>query len=62
VLSCLLKGSAISAGQTLGKGAVDSIETYFFSKLRRIPANLFAQLWRGSGGVRIEFKFKDWQF
>src|SRR5438309_11861191 len=24
VLSCLLKGSAISAGQTLGKGAVDS--------------------------------------
>ena len=62
VLSCLLKGSAISAGQTLGKGAVDSNRDVLLLEVAQDTSELVRAVVRGSGGVRIEFKFKDWQF
>src|SRR4029077_10111456 len=62
VLSCLLKGPAIRAGQTLGKGAVDSNRDVLLLEVAQDTSELVRAVVRGSGGVRIEFKFKDWQF
>jgi outer membrane lipoprotein carrier protein len=61
VLSCRLKGSA-KAGQTAGKDAIDSSGDMLFLEIAQDTSQLVRAVVRGSGGVDIEFKFKDWQF
>jgi outer membrane lipoprotein carrier protein len=62
VLSCLLKGSTTKASQTDGKDATDSNGDMLFLEIGQDTSQLVRAVVRGSGGVDIEFKFKDWQF
>jgi outer membrane lipoprotein carrier protein len=62
VLSCLLKGSTTKAVQTAGKDATDSNGDMLFLEIAQDTSQLVRAVVRGSGGVDIEFKFKDWQF
>ncbi len=62
VLSCRLKGSTTKAGQTAGKDATDSNGDMLFLEIAQDTGQLVRAVVRGSGGVDIEFKFKDWQF
>jgi outer membrane lipoprotein carrier protein len=62
VLSCLLKGSTTKVGQTAGKDATDSNGDMLFLEIAQDTSQLVRAVERGSGGVDIEFKFKDWQF
>ena len=62
VLSCLLKGSTTKAGQTSGNDATDSNGDMLFLEIAQDTSQLVRAVVRGSGGVDIEFKFKDWQF
>ena len=62
VLSCPLKGSTTRAGQTPGNDAVDSNRDTLLLEVAQDTSELVRAVVRGSGGVVIEFKFKDWQF
>jgi outer membrane lipoprotein carrier protein len=62
VLSCLLKGSTTKVGQTAGNDATDSNGDMLFLEIAQDTSQLVRAVERGSGGVDIEFKFKDWQF
>ena len=62
VLSCPLKGSTAKAGQTAGNGAVDANRDMLLLEVTPDTSQLVRAVVRGSGGVDIEFKFKDWQF
>ncbi len=62
VLSCLLKGSTAKAGQTAGNGAVDANRDVVLLEITQDTSELVRAVVRESGGVEIEFKFKDWQF
>jgi len=62
VLSCLLRGSTVKAGQTAGNHATDSSGDMLFLEIAQHTSQLVRAVVRGSGGVDIEFKFKDWQF
>lgn len=62
VLSCLLKGSATKAGQTSGNESTESNGDMLFLEITQDTSQLVRAVVRGSGGVDIEFKFKDWQF
>jgi len=62
VLSCRLKGSTTKAGQTAGKEATDSNGDMLFLEIAQDTGQLVRAVVRGSGGVDIEFKFKDLQF
>lgn len=62
VLSCLLKGSTTKARQTSGNDATDSNGDMLFLEITQDTSQLVRAVVRGSGGVDIEFKFKDWQF
>src|SRR5258706_5027 len=59
VLSCLLKGSTTRAGQTPGNDAVDSNRDMLLLEVAPDTSELVRAVVRGSGGVVIEFKFKD---
>ena len=62
VLACPLKGSATKAGQTGGNDSGDSIGDVLFLEITQDTGELVCATVRESGGVDIEFKFKDWQF
>src|SRR5467141_3421784 len=62
VLSCLLKGSTTRAGEAPGNDAVDSNRDILLLEVARDTSELVRAVVRGSGGVDIEFKFRDWQF
>lgn len=62
VLSCQLKGSTANTGQTAGNGAVDANRDMVLLEITQDTSELVRAVVRGSGGVDIEFKFKDWQF
>jgi hypothetical protein len=62
VLACPLKGSATKAGQPGGNNARDSIGDVLFLEITQDTGELVRATVRESGGVDIEFKFKDWQF
>jgi outer membrane lipoprotein carrier protein len=62
VLSCPLKGSTTRAGQTPGNDAVDSNRDILLLEVAQDTSELVRAVVRGSGGVDIEFKFRDWQF
>ena len=62
VLSCLLKGPTTSAGRTAGNDAVDANRDMLLLEITPDTSQLVRAVVRGSGGVDIEFKFKDWQF
>src|SRR6267142_4523699 len=62
VLSCPLKGSTTRAGQTPGNDAVDSNRDILLLEVAQDTSALVRAVVRGSGGVDIEFKFRDWQF
>jgi len=62
VLSCLLKGSETKADQTGRNGAVHEKRDLLILEVAQDSSELVRIVVRGSGGVDIEFKFKDWQF
>jgi outer membrane lipoprotein carrier protein len=62
VLSCVLKGSETNADQTAGNDAVPAKRDLLILEVNRDTSELVRILVRGSGGVDLEFKFKDWQF
>jgi outer membrane lipoprotein carrier protein len=62
VLSCLLKGSETKADQTAGNDAVPAKRDLLILEVNQDTGELVRILVRGSGGVDLEFKFKDWQF
>ena len=62
VLACPLKGSATKAAQTGGNDARDSIGDVLFLEITKDTGELVRATVRESGGVDIEFRFKDWKF
>ena len=62
VLSCPLKGSTSKASQKSGNDASDSNRDMLLLEITQDSSELVRTVVRGSGGVDIEFKFKDWQF
>jgi outer membrane lipoprotein carrier protein len=62
VLSCLLKGSTPKADHAAGNDAVDANRDMLLLEITQDTSELVRAVVRGSGGVDIEFKFKDWHF
>jgi outer membrane lipoprotein carrier protein len=62
VLSCLLKSAESKAAQTAGNDAVHAKSDLVILEVNQDTSELVRILVRGSGGVDLEFKFKDWQF
>jgi outer membrane lipoprotein carrier protein len=62
VLSCLLKDSESKAAQAAGNDAVHVKSDLVILEVNQDTSELVRILVRGSGGVDLEFKFKDWQF
>jgi outer membrane lipoprotein carrier protein len=62
VLSCRLKGSATNAGNTAGNAEAGSNSDVLLLEVAADTSALVRAVVRGSGGVDIEFEFKDWQF
>ena len=62
VLSCLLKGSTAKAGESGRNDAIDANRDILLLEVAQDTSELVRAVVRGSGGVEIEFKFKDWQF
>jgi outer membrane lipoprotein carrier protein len=62
VLSCVLKGSDRKAGQAAGNDALHGKSDLVILEVNQDTGELVRILVRGSGGVEIEFKFKDWRF
>ena len=62
VLSCLLKGSESKFDQTARNDAVRVKKDVVILEFNQDSCELVRILVRGSGGVDLEFKFKDWKF
>jgi outer membrane lipoprotein carrier protein len=62
VLSCLLKGSETKADQKARNDAVHAKRDMLILEVAQDTSELVRIVVRGSGGVDLEFKFKDWQF
>ncbi len=62
VLSCVLKGSGTKAGPAAGNDAVPGKSDLVILEINPDTSELVRILVRGSGGVDLEFKFKDWRF
>ena len=62
VLSCPLKGSTSKAGQKSGNNVSDSNRDMLLLEITQDTSELARTVVHGTGGVDIEFKFKDWQF
>ncbi len=62
VLSCLLKGSETKADQTARNEAVHAKRDLLILEVAQDTSELVRIVVRWSGGVDIEFKFKDWHF
>jgi len=62
VLSCLPKGSETKADQTAGNDALQAKRDTLIFEVAQETSELVRIVVRGSGGVDIEFQFKDWQF
>jgi outer membrane lipoprotein carrier protein len=62
VLSCLLKRSESKFDQTAGNDAVRAKKDLVILEFNQKTCELAQILVRGSGGVDLEFKFKDWKF
>jgi outer membrane lipoprotein carrier protein len=62
VLSCLLKGSEPKADQMAGNNAVPAKKDLVILEFNQDTCELDRILVGGSGGVDLEFKFKDWKF
>src|SRR6266852_1412478 len=62
VLSCLLKGSETKADQTSRNDAVHAKRDLLILEVAQDTSELVRIVVRWSGGVDIEFKFKDWHF
>jgi outer membrane lipoprotein carrier protein len=62
VLSCLLKGSESKAAQAAENDAAHAKSDLVILEVKQDTSELVRILVRGSGGVDLEFKFKDWRF
>ena len=62
VLSCLLKGSTTNASHAAWHDPVDANRDTLILEVAQDTNQLVRTVMRGSGGVDIEFRFKDWQF
>jgi outer membrane lipoprotein carrier protein len=62
VLSCVFKGSQTKAGQAAGNHAAPGRNDLVILEVNQDTSELVRILVRGSGGVDLEFKFKDWRF
>jgi len=62
LLSCLLKGSESKAAQAAQNDAAHAKSDLVILEVKQDTSELVRILVRGSGGVDLEFKFKDWRF
>jgi outer membrane lipoprotein carrier protein len=62
VLSCVLKGSETKAEQTARNDAVHAKRDMLILEVAQNTSELVRIVLHGSGGVDLEFKFKDWRF
>jgi len=62
VLSCLLKGAESKFDQMAGNDAVRARKDLVILEFNQDTCELVRILVRGSGGIDLEFKFKDWKF
>jgi outer membrane lipoprotein carrier protein len=62
LLSCLLKGSESKAAQAAENDAAHAKSDLVILEVKQDTSELVRILVRGSGGVDLEFKFKDWRF
>jgi outer membrane lipoprotein carrier protein len=62
LLSCLLKGLESKAAQAAENDAAHAKSDLVILEVKQDTSELVRILVRGSGGVDLEFKFKDWRF